>query len=213
MGAAPEDAARVDGGLVWDGAVPEAAAVLFAEVDLGGASRLVTSDLTTLGNLTNDAASLVVAEGYTLYGAALDDYGGDLTDPYVGPITVNDLGVLADQWESVIFRPSTEPVATVYRTIPLMVEAGIVKQTMLSSGESHRYEASFEREHHDHLVCLDCGKVEEFYDAEIEKRQKSVAKAKGFTIADHALSLYANCTKEKCPNRTSLVRTQDKQTV
>jgi hypothetical protein len=117
MDAATEDAAPVDAGLVWDGAVPEAAAVLFAEVDLGGASRLVTSDLTTLGNLTNDAASLVVAEGYTLYGATLDDYGGDLSDPYVGPITVNDLGVLADQWESVIFRPSTEPVATVYRTV------------------------------------------------------------------------------------------------
>ena len=55
--------------------------------------------------------------------------------------------------------------------------------------------------------------MEEFYDAEIEKRQKSVAKAKGFTIADHALSLYANCTKEKCPNRTSLAHTQDKQAI
>ena len=55
--------------------------------------------------------------------------------------------------------------------------------------------------HHDHLVCLDCGKVEEFYDAEIEKRQLSVAKAKGFDIAEHALSLYAHCTKHPCPNR------------
>ena len=53
------------------------------------------------------------------------------------------------------------------------------------------------------LVCLDCGKVEEFYDAEIEKRQHAVAKAKGFTIADHALSLYANCTKDKCPHRNN----------
>jgi Fur family ferric uptake transcriptional regulator len=45
--------------------------------------------------------------------------------------------------------------------------------------------------------------VEEFYDAEIEKRQNAVAKAKGFTISDHALSLYANCTKDNCPNRTA----------
>ena len=52
-----------------------------------------------------------------------------------------------------------------------------------------------------YVVCLDCGKVEEFYDAEIEKRQNAVAKAKGFTIADHSLSIYANCTKDKCPNR------------
>jgi Fur family ferric uptake transcriptional regulator len=60
-----------------------------------------------------------------------------------------------------------------------------------------------EGKHHDHLICLDCGKVEEFYDAEIEKRQAAVAKAKGFSIADHALSLYANCTKGNCPHRTS----------
>jgi Fur family ferric uptake transcriptional regulator len=58
-----------------------------------------------------------------------------------------------------------------------------------------------EGQHHDHLVCLDCGRVEEFYDAEIEKRQHAVAKAKGFVIADHALSLYANCSKTNCPNR------------
>ena len=51
------------------------------------------------------------------------------------------------------------------------------------------------------MVCLDCGRVEEFYDPEIEKRQQSVAKAKGFAIADHALSLYAHCIKEGCPNR------------
>jgi Fur family ferric uptake transcriptional regulator len=50
-------------------------------------------------------------------------------------------------------------------------------------------------------VCLDCGKVEEFYDAEIEKRQNDVALAKGYKIADHSLSIYANCTKTECPHR------------
>ncbi|MBC7377126.1 MAG: transcriptional repressor, partial [Burkholderiaceae bacterium] len=63
-----------------------------------------------------------------------------------------------------------------------------------------------EGQHHDHLVCLDCAKVEEFYDAEIEKRQHAVAKAKGFVIADHALSLYANCTKDNCPTRPAAGR-------
>jgi Fur family ferric uptake transcriptional regulator len=56
-------------------------------------------------------------------------------------------------------------------------------------------------QHHDHLVCLDCGKVEEFYDAEIEQRQHAVAATKGFAIADHALSLYAHCTTQACPHR------------
>jgi Fur family ferric uptake transcriptional regulator len=55
-------------------------------------------------------------------------------------------------------------------------------------------------------VCLDCGRVEEFYDAQIEARQQSVARAKGFAIADHALSLYANCTKDDCPHRPRLAR-------
>ena len=50
-------------------------------------------------------------------------------------------------------------------------------------------------------MCLDCGRVEEFYDAEIEKRQHDVARIKGFDIADHALSLYAHCTKGECPHR------------
>jgi Fur family transcriptional regulator, ferric uptake regulator len=56
-------------------------------------------------------------------------------------------------------------------------------------------------QHHDHLVCLDCGRVEEFFDAEIEKRQHDIATAKGFELQEHALSLYANCTKTNCPHR------------
>ena len=64
-----------------------------------------------------------------------------------------------------------------------------------------RHHGHDEGQHHDHLVCLDCGKVEEFYDAEIEKRQHAVAKSKGFTITDHALSLYATCNRENCPSR------------
>jgi Fur family ferric uptake transcriptional regulator len=57
--------------------------------------------------------------------------------------------------------------------------------------------------HHDHLVCLDCGLVEEFFDEEIEKRQQNIAAERGFKLAEHALSLYGNCTKENCPHRGS----------
>jgi Fur family transcriptional regulator, ferric uptake regulator len=90
-------------------------------------------------------------------------------------------------------------LATVYRVLTQFEQAGILSRNHFESGKA-TYELN-EGQHHDHLVCLDCGKVEEFYDAEIENRQHAVAKAKGFTIADHSLSLYANCTKDKCPNR------------
>ena len=84
-------------------------------------------------------------------------------------------------------------------------QAGLLSRNHFESGKSV-FELN-EGQHHDHLVCLDCGKVEEFYDAEIEKRQHAVAKEKGFCITDHALSLYATCTKTNCPNKTSNGRT------
>ncbi|MGH8822673.1 MAG: ferric iron uptake transcriptional regulator [Rhodoferax sp.] len=90
-------------------------------------------------------------------------------------------------------------LATVYRVLTQFEQAGILSRSHFENGKS-LYEIN-EGQHHDHLLCLDCGRVEEFYDPEIERRQQAVAKAKGFAIADHALSLYANCTKEKCPNR------------
>jgi Fur family ferric uptake transcriptional regulator len=90
-------------------------------------------------------------------------------------------------------------LATVYRVLTQFEQAGILTRSHFESGKAV-YELN-EGTHHDHMVCLDCGRVEEFYDAEIEKRQQDVARTKGFAIADHALSLYAHCTKEACPNR------------
>ena len=90
-------------------------------------------------------------------------------------------------------------LATVYRVLTQFEQAGILSRSHFESGRAV-YELN-EGQHHDHLVCLDCGRVEEFYDAQIEERQNAVALAKGFAIADHALSLYAHCTKAKCPNR------------
>lgn len=90
-------------------------------------------------------------------------------------------------------------LATVYRVLTQFEQAGILSRSHFESGKAV-YELN-EGTHHDHLVCLDCGRVEEFYDPEIEKRQHVVAQAKGFEIADHALSLYAHCTKPNCPNK------------
>lgn len=91
-------------------------------------------------------------------------------------------------------------LATVYRVLTQFEQAGILTRSNFEGGKAV-FELN-EGQHHDHLVCLDCGKVEEFFDAEIESRQNAVAKTRGFELAEHALSLYAHCTKDKCPNRT-----------
>jgi Fur family ferric uptake transcriptional regulator len=92
-------------------------------------------------------------------------------------------------------------LATVYRVLTQFEQAGILSRNHFESGKAV-YELN-EGQHHDHMVCLDCGRVEEFYDPEIESRQQAVAEAKGFVIADHALSLYAHCTRNPCPHRNT----------
>jgi Fur family ferric uptake transcriptional regulator len=92
-------------------------------------------------------------------------------------------------------------LATVYRVLMQFEQAGLLSRSNFESGKAV-FELD-EGEHHDHLVCLDCGRVEEFFDEEIEKRQQMVAKSRGFVLQEHALSLYANCVKPDCPHRTS----------
>lgn len=104
-----------------------------------------------------------------------------------------------DVFRVLLLERSDVGLATVYRVLTQFEQASILSRSHFEGGKAV-YELN-EGQHHDHLVCLDCGKVEEFYDAEIERRQQVVAKAKGFTITDHALSLYATCTKENCANR------------
>lgn len=90
-------------------------------------------------------------------------------------------------------------LATVYRVLAQFEQAEILIRSHFESDKAV-YELN-EGQHHDHLICLDCGRVEEFYDAQIEQRQHAVAQEKGFAIADHALSLYAHCTHENCGHR------------
>ena len=92
-------------------------------------------------------------------------------------------------------------LATIYRVLMQFEQAGLLTRSQFESGKAV-YELN-EGQHHDHLVCLDCGRVEEFFDAEIEKRQHDIARAKGFEIADHALSLYAHCLRNPCPNKNA----------
>ena len=90
-------------------------------------------------------------------------------------------------------------LATVYRVLMQFEQAGILSRTHFETGKAV-FELN-EGKHHDHLVCMDCGRVEEFFDAEIEKRQRSIAQARGFELQDHALALYAVCTKKNCAYR------------
>ena len=90
-------------------------------------------------------------------------------------------------------------LATVYRVLTQFEQAGLLVRHHFEGGKAV-YELN-EGKHHDHLVCLQCGKVEEFYDPEIEKRQAKIARDRGFTVSAHALHLYCDCIKADCPNR------------
>ena len=84
-------------------------------------------------------------------------------------------------------------LATVYRVLTQFEQAGILNRSHFESGKAV-YELN-EGQHHDHLVCTRCGTVEEFYDPEIERRQQMIAQTKGWTMQDHAMSLYGLCPK------------------
>ncbi|MBC7779063.1 MAG: ferric iron uptake transcriptional regulator [Proteobacteria bacterium] len=93
-------------------------------------------------------------------------------------------------------------LATVYRVLTQFEHAGLLERHHFEGGR-----AVFELKqsgHHDHLVCLQCGRVEEFYDAQIERRQEKVAAERGFSIIDHSLHLYAECRTKNCPHKTAL---------
>ncbi|ROH85505.1 ferric iron uptake transcriptional regulator [Pseudomethylobacillus aquaticus] len=91
-------------------------------------------------------------------------------------------------------------LATVYRVLTQFEQAGLLVRHHFESGKAV-FELN-EGHHHDHIVCLQCGRVEEFCDDEIEKRQKLVADERGFKIHEHSLYIYADCTKKPCPHKS-----------
>ena len=90
-------------------------------------------------------------------------------------------------------------LATVYRVLTQFVGAGLVERHHFEGGQ-----AVFELNrgsHHDHIVCVQCGYVDEFFDDTIEKSQRRLAQEHGFSISDHSLIIYGNCEREDCPRR------------
>ena len=107
-----------------------------------------------------------------------------------------------DVYRTLLKEGTDTGLATVYRVLTQFEQAGLLMRHHFESGK-----AVFELKqggHHDHIVCVECGRVEEFYDSEIEKRQIEVAEARGFAIQEHSLHLYAQCTRIDCPYRRVL---------
>ena len=106
-----------------------------------------------------------------------------------------------DVYRILIKEDTDVGLATVYRVLTQFEQAGLLERHNFEGGR-----AVFEinhGKHHDHLVCIDCGRVEEFYDPEIEARQKRIAEERGFVIQEHSLSLFVTCKKPDCPHRKS----------
>jgi Fur family transcriptional regulator, ferric uptake regulator len=104
-----------------------------------------------------------------------------------------------DIYRSLLASNEDIGLATVYRVLTQFEAAGLVTRHHFEDGM-----AVFEINHgthHDHIVCLDCGRVEEFMDSGIEERQGSVAKKLGFEIQDHSLIIYGHCVRQSCAHR------------
>lgn len=104
-----------------------------------------------------------------------------------------------DVYKELLERGEEIGLATVYRVLTQFVNAGLAEKHHFEGGQ-----AVFELDrghHHDHIVCQQCGKVEEFFDETIEKCQGAIAARKGFEITDHSLIIYGRCIRENCPNK------------
>ena len=104
-----------------------------------------------------------------------------------------------DVYKALLAEGADIGLATVYRVLMQFEQAGLLTRSNFESGKSV-FELN-EGQHHDHLVCLTCGRVEEFLDPEIEQRQRAIAQERGFELQEHALALYARCVKPQCEHR------------
>ncbi|MCA9716324.1 MAG: transcriptional repressor [Myxococcales bacterium] len=86
--------------------------------------------------------------------------------------------------------------ATVYRTLKLLTECGLAAMRRFGDGQT-MYETAGDTEHHDHLICIECGHVLEFQNEEIEREQERVARSFGFNLVRHRLELYGMCPKAR----------------
>lgn len=93
-------------------------------------------------------------------------------------------------------------LATVYRVLTQFEQAGLVIRHNFDGGGSAVFELE-KGEHHDHLVCIRCGRVDEFVDDTIEERQHKIARDAGYTMTDHSLIIYGLCADCQAPSPAS----------
>lgn len=105
-----------------------------------------------------------------------------------------------DVYKALLEQGEDVGLATVYRVLTQFESAGIVERHHFEGGHSV-FEIS-QGEHHDHIVCVTCGKVLEFNDDIIEEQQHKVAESLGFTLTGHALHLYGICSSPECQERS-----------
>lgn len=106
----------------------------------------------------------------------------------------------AEEVYRLVFKQGHEVgLATVYRVLTQLQQAGFLKQAHYESGKAV-YELD-DGMHHDHLVCTTCGHVQEFHDDAIEQRQRLIAAEHGFEVMEHSHILYGQCTKTPCEHR------------
>ena len=91
--------------------------------------------------------------------------------------------------------------ATVYRTMKLLSECGLAKMRHFQSGQTLYEVSDGGKGHHDHLICLSCGKIVEFVHEKIEQLQHDIAEQHGFELADHRMELYGYCDDSKCADK------------
>ena len=104
-----------------------------------------------------------------------------------------------DVYKQILESSEDVGLATIYRVLTQFEQAGILVRHHFESGKAV-FELN-EKTHHDHIVCLQCGYVEEFFNNEIERLQEEVAEELGFKIIDHSLYISADCTKKPCSCR------------
>jgi Fur family ferric uptake transcriptional regulator len=104
-----------------------------------------------------------------------------------------------DVYKRILESSEDVGLATIYRVLTQFEQAGILVRHHFESGKAV-FELN-EKTHHDHIVCLQCGYVEEFFNNEIERLQEQVAEELGFKIIDHSLYISADCTNKPCSCR------------
>lgn len=130
-----------------------------------------------------------------------------ITEVFFDPKFKHDHPSVDDLYRHVRQRDPNVGYATVYRTVRLLVECGLASPRQLGPADKEtRYEPESPGEHHDHLVCLDCGYIVEFENDEIEVLQQKVASSYGFTITEHRMVLYGRCQREDCERRPAAAR-------